>query len=81
MAATWQVAAALPGALPQEHQHDLFSAVSQVLDTPLQMEGGHLIVPQRPGIGVDVNEMAVRAVTSEHWIVDDGGRRRGDGAH
>jgi L-alanine-DL-glutamate epimerase-like enolase superfamily enzyme len=76
MAATWQVAAALPGDLPQEHQHDLFQAVSAVLEAPLQQENAQLIVPQRPGIGVDVNQRAVEAVTSEHWIIDHNGRRR-----
>jgi D-galactarolactone cycloisomerase len=78
MAATWQVAAALPGHLPQEHQHDLFQAVSAVLETPLRQENAQLIVPQRPGIGVEVNQRAVEAVTSEHWIIDHNGRRRAD---
>jgi galactonate dehydratase len=80
MAATWQLAAALSGSLPQEHQHDLFQAVSQVLETPLQQENGLLLVPQRPGIGVDVNENAVAALSSEHWRVDRNGRRRMDTA-
>jgi galactonate dehydratase len=75
MAATWQVAAALPRAFPQEHQHDLFGAANGLLESPLEMEQGHLIVPERPGIGVVVNEAAVTAVTREHWIVDDKGRR------
>ena len=78
MAATWQVAAALPGDLPQEHQHDLFQAVSEVLETPLQQESGQLLVSQRPGIGVEVNQNVVRAVASEHWVVDHAGRRRAD---
>ncbi len=78
MAATWQVAAALPGGLPQEHQHDLFQVGGQVLEAPLQQESGQLLVPQRPGIGVEVNQKAVQAVSSEHWVVDDAGRRRVD---
>ena len=80
MAATWQVAAALPGVLPQEHQHDLFAAANGLLEAPLEMEQGHLIVPERPGIGVVVNEAAVTAVTREHWIVDDKGRRIASGS-
>jgi D-galactarolactone cycloisomerase len=75
MAATWQVAAALPGALPQEHQFDLFEAVSQVLQIPLELENGKLIVPTRPGIGVDVNEPAVASLSSAHWVVDEKGSR------
>ena len=75
MAATWQVAAALPGSLPQEHQHDLFQAVGRVLQTPLQQEGGKLVVSERPGIGVEVDETAVESLASEHWVVDHGGHR------
>lgn len=76
MAATWQVAAALPGHLPQEHQSDLFEAVSALLKTPLTTHNGKLIVPQRPGIGVEVNEEAILSMTTEHWIVDSKGRRQ-----
>lgn len=75
MAATWQVAAALPGEFPQEHQGDLFTAVNAVLQTPLVQRKGRLIVPERPGIGVDVNETAVAAAATEHWLVDHNGRR------
>ncbi len=75
MAATWQVAAALPGEIPQEHQHDLFEAVNALLQTPLALRSGRLLVPERPGIGVEVNEAAVVAAATEHWIVDGSGRR------
>lgn len=75
MAATWQVAAALPGDLPQEHQHELFEPVGIVLKTPLQVDQGKLMVPNRPGIGVEVDEAAVAAISTEHWIVDAEGRR------
>ena len=75
MAATWQVAAALPGEFPQEHQHDLFEAVGVVLKTPLVQRNGRLLVPDLPGIGVEVNEAAVAAMATEHWLVDSSGRR------
>jgi D-galactarolactone cycloisomerase len=75
MAATWQVAAALPGSLPQEHQHDLFEAVSIVLKTPLRLRKGKLLVPDKPGIGVEVNEAAIKKASTEHWVVDRNGRR------
>lgn len=80
MAATWQTAAALPGDIPQEHQHDLFETANEVLRTRLCERNGMLEVPQRPGIGVDVNEDAVAAMSTEHWIVDDGGRRLAEDA-
>jgi L-alanine-DL-glutamate epimerase-like enolase superfamily enzyme len=75
MAATWQVSAALPGEIPQEHQQDFFEIVGAVLKTPLAERKGRLIVPERPGIGVEVNEGAVVGMATEHWIVDFTGRR------
>jgi L-alanine-DL-glutamate epimerase-like enolase superfamily enzyme len=76
MAATWQVAAALPGATPQEHQHDLFESSSTLLKTPLVVNKGMLEVPSCPGIGIDVDEEAVAAVSTEHWLVNANGRRK-----
>ena len=76
MAATWQTAAALRSVLPQEHQDDLFEKVNVVLKTPLQETEGRLIVPARPGIGVEVNEESVARLAIEHWVVDATGRRR-----
>lgn len=77
MAATWQVAAAIPsGGLPQEHQHDLFERANTFLKEPLPHRDGRIVVPQRPGIGVDVNEAAVEAMATEHWVVDASGRRQ-----
>lgn len=75
MAATWQVAAALPGHLPQEHQQELVAAGSQVLVESLHQNQGSLIVPERPGIGVEVNEAAVKSLSSAHWVVDENGSR------
>jgi L-alanine-DL-glutamate epimerase-like enolase superfamily enzyme len=74
-AATWQVAAALPGSLPQEHQFDLFDVVGKVLQSPLELDHGKLVVPTRPGIGVEVNEKAVESLSSAHWVVDENGHR------
>ena len=75
MAATWQVAASLPGTIPQEHQHDMFETVGTVLKTPLLLRQGRLAVPERPGIGVEVDETAIAGIATEHWIVDGVGRR------
>jgi L-alanine-DL-glutamate epimerase-like enolase superfamily enzyme len=80
MAATWQVAAALPGDLPQEHQHDLAGPVSKVLKTPLQQRDTRLVVPELPGIGVEVDEAAVRSLATAQWVVDEKGRRLVEGA-
>lgn len=75
VAATWQVAAVMKNDLPQEHQLDLFEVANSLLTTPLEEVGGELMVPQRPGIGVDVNEEVVKSYAAEHWIVDAKGRR------
>ena len=76
MAATWQVAAILPADLPQEHQADLFATAGSVLRTPLEVRGGRLLVPARPGIGVEVDETVVQSLATEHWVVNATGRRR-----
>lgn len=62
MAATWQVAAVLPGNIPQEHQHDLFEKVGQVLKTQLQVKDGKLLVPETPGIGVEVDDRGDQSI-------------------
>lgn len=74
MAATWQVAAALSADIPQEHQTDLFETAGRLLHTPLTERQGRLLVPSRPGIGVEVDEPAVAALATEHWKVDASGR-------
>lgn len=79
MAATWQVAAALPGDLPQEHQHDLAGPVSKVIKTPLQQRNSRLVVPTGAGIGVEVDEAAVRSLATAQWVVDEKGRRLVEG--
>ncbi len=49
VAATWQLAAALPNFAIQEHQTDMFPAANRVLRAPLREEGGMLRVPEGPG--------------------------------
>lgn len=79
VAATWQVAAVMANDLPQEHQLDLFEVANSLLKTPLEECAGELTVPQRSGIGVEVNEEAVRRYSVEHWIVDAKGRNLAGG--
>jgi L-alanine-DL-glutamate epimerase-like enolase superfamily enzyme len=80
MAATWQAASAMPGSIPQEHQHDLFETSNRVLKTKLNETKGVLTVPEGPGIGVEVDEAVVKEFATEHWIVDSKGRRLAGGA-
>jgi D-galactarolactone cycloisomerase len=55
MAATWQLAAALPDFLIQEHHPPMLDLANRVLVEPLRQDGGALLVPTAPGIGVDVD--------------------------
>lgn len=69
VAATWHVAAVIPNPVSQEHQLDMFETANKVLLDPLQVEAGQAIVPQGPGLGIQVNEDFVRAHSSETWLV------------
>jgi L-alanine-DL-glutamate epimerase-like enolase superfamily enzyme len=74
VAATWQLAAALPNFAIQEHQPDMFPAANRVLQTPLCEEGGMLRVPEGVGLGVSVDEDFIRDHATEHWTVDHRGK-------
>ena len=74
MAATWQVAAALPDFVIQEHQPKMMPAANRVLREPLIERDGQLQLPARPGLGVDVDEDAVLENAIEHWVVTRDGK-------
>jgi L-alanine-DL-glutamate epimerase-like enolase superfamily enzyme len=59
MAATWQLSAAISNFEIQEHQHARFEASNGFLDPELSIEDGDLVVPEGPGLGVDVDEDAL----------------------
>jgi len=60
-AANIQISACSPNFLIMEgiEQWDGFQA--EILKTPIQWEDGHIIVPNEPGIGVELNEDVARA--------------------
>lgn len=70
MATTWQFAAATASLFVQEYQHDLMPSAQSLLATRLEVEGGSLVVPLAPGIGVDVDENAVQAAATEHRTLE-----------
>ena len=74
MAATWQVAASLPDFVIQEHQPRMMQAANRVLRQPLVEKGGRLQIPARSGLGIEVDEGAVREVSCEHWVVNEDGK-------
>lgn len=65
-AATWQLAAALPNFVVQEHQWDLFDTANRILHEPLREERGLLQVPLKPGLGIEVNEESVQTMGTWH---------------
>jgi L-alanine-DL-glutamate epimerase-like enolase superfamily enzyme len=76
MAATWQLAAALPSFLIQEHHSDLFETANRLLVTQLRETGGQLDVPTGPGLGIEVDEAAVTQHATEHWVMTTEGAKR-----
>jgi L-alanine-DL-glutamate epimerase-like enolase superfamily enzyme len=61
-AATWHVAAALPNFYIQEIHPPLVELSNQFLKQPLEIHDGQAVVPQRPGLGVEIDREALRKV-------------------
>ena len=74
MAATWQVAAALPDFCIQEHQPKMMPAANRVVREPLTESKGFLYTPAGPGLGIAVDEDAVLDNAAEHWLVTRAGK-------
>lgn len=62
MAASWQVAAALPNFLVQEIQPVMLQTFGHLVEEELTVADGVVHVPTGPGIGVTVDEGRVRAM-------------------
>lgn len=56
LAATFHSAAAIPNFLTQEYQPVMFETFNKWLRNPLQMRDGELVVPDGPGLGLDIDE-------------------------
>ncbi|MDE0111233.1 MAG: mandelate racemase/muconate lactonizing enzyme family protein [Albidovulum sp.] len=69
MAATWQFAAAIPNFSVQENQLEILRRTNRILDPPLVVENGELLVPDAPGLGVAVDENMVLESSSDHFEV------------
>ncbi|MGV3540670.1 MAG: mandelate racemase/muconate lactonizing enzyme family protein [Rufibacter sp.] len=70
-AATWHFTSVLENAVSQEHQLDMFEVANKVLETPLQVEAGHAVVPTGAGLGIAINEEFVRMHSPESWLVGE----------
>ncbi|MCC6180182.1 MAG: mandelate racemase/muconate lactonizing enzyme family protein [Chloroflexi bacterium] len=76
LAAYVQLDAAIPNYVLQE-AHTGADAMNEILDAPLQRDGGYVVVPDRPGIGVVVREEKLsqfpyRPHTIGGWFHEDG---------
>ncbi|MFB6295422.1 MAG: mandelate racemase/muconate lactonizing enzyme family protein [Halobacteriales archaeon] len=69
MAATWHLAAATAEFRVQEHQPTCVAVTNRFLDPELRHEDGDLVVPEGPGLGVEVDEAALSEVVSESFRV------------
>lgn len=74
-AATWQLAAATENFLVQEHQLRIFEAMQDMFEDPLEEREGHLQVPDRPGLGIQVHENFVRKHSRAAWKITREGSR------
>lgn len=63
MAATWQIAATLPNFLVQEFQPVMLATFNPWLDQPLTVEDGELVVPTGDGLGLQLDEERIAAVS------------------
>jgi L-alanine-DL-glutamate epimerase-like enolase superfamily enzyme len=64
MAATWHLAAATPNFIIQEHEPPMFDLSNRLFKEPLRVEEGHAVVPEGPGLGVEVEMEALRRWTA-----------------
>ena len=64
MAASWQVAAALPNFVVQEFQPVMLETFGHLVEEGLTAAEGFVRVPTGPGLGVAVNEERVRAMAA-----------------
>ncbi|MSS73671.1 MAG: hypothetical protein EXS64_19615, partial [Candidatus Latescibacteria bacterium] len=69
MAATWHLAAATPNFYIQEHEPPMFDLANRLFKEPLRVEGGHAVVPEGPGLGVDIDVETLR-----QWTTQEGDR-------
>lgn len=60
IAASIQVAAALPNFFMLEFQPPVFDVANSLLREPLICEAGHYALPDAPGLGIEVNEQRIR---------------------
>lgn len=71
MAATWQTAAAIPNFFIQEYQPVMLETFNQWLTQPLRLEEGELVVPDAPGLGIEIDEERFATDVEFEIVVED----------
>jgi galactonate dehydratase len=71
-----QLDAAIPNYVLQE-AYPAADRLNEILEEPLQRDGGYVVVPDRPGIGVEIREEKLakfpyRPHTISGWFREDG---------
>lgn len=61
IAAALQLAAVIPNYLMFEYQHTMHKVANELLLSPIECSNGSIKIPQKPGIGVQINEEAIAA--------------------
>ena len=61
IAAYAQLDAAIPNYVLQEGAHTNVHPLNEIVDRPLTLEGGYILVPDRPGIGLEIREEKLAA--------------------
>lgn len=79
-AAFIQLAAAIPNyVLMESNVHD--DALNRIVDQPVSLEGGYRIVPDRPGIGVEIDEDRLSEFSPKPRQILESFREDGSVAH
>ena len=69
IAAAIHFAAATPGCSLLEFNPNVLAIANRYVDEPLEVRGAKYAVPKRPGLGVDINETALRrdSLNASEW--------------
>jgi galactonate dehydratase len=80
IAAYVQLDAAIPNYVLQEN-HTMADFLNDILDEPPRREGGYVLVPDRPGIGVELREVQLSRFPYRPYAVSGWFREDGSVAH
>ncbi|QNK59580.1 mandelate racemase/muconate lactonizing enzyme family protein [Paenibacillus sp. PAMC21692] len=68
-AASIHVSAAIPNFLTYEYQPAALRRSSEYTNASFRLEKGHMIVPNEPGLGVEIDEQAMQRAVTEHFEI------------